>query len=178
MHHNHNIDDLALFEPICLLLLDVDGVLTDGTLFYTGTDTETKAFSVKDGLGLRMLVGSGIHVGIVTGRSSDALNRRCKELGITTVCDNVKDKAACLEAILARCRVQAGQTAFMGDDLPDIPLMKRVGLAIAVADAHPAVKSTAAFVTGAPGGRGAVREVCEHILHARDLWKTAAGKFL
>jgi 3-deoxy-D-manno-octulosonate 8-phosphate phosphatase (KDO 8-P phosphatase) len=169
---------LSLFKPVRLLLLDVDGVLTDGTLFYTENSTETKAFNVKDGLGLRMLTRSGVVTGIVTGRSSAALARRCKELGISILYDNVTDKGAILEDILSRTRMKAGQVAFMGDDLPDIPLLRKVGLPIAVADAHPAVREAALFVTTAPGGKGAVREVCERILHARGLWEQAVCNFL
>ncbi|MFZ5564945.1 MAG: KdsC family phosphatase [Thermodesulfobacteriota bacterium] len=169
---------LSLFRPIRLLLLDVDGVLTDGTIFYTEAGAETKAFNVKDGLGIRMLMRAGIEVGIVTGRTSAALTRRCRELGISLIYDSVPDKSALLEEILSRIRIKADQVAFMGDDLPDIPLLKKVGLAIAVADAHPAVRESARFVTTAPGGHGAVREICENILHARDLWHQATQKFL
>ncbi len=164
---------------IRLLLLDVDGVLTDGRITYTGTDQEAKSFCVKDGLGIKMLINSGIQVAIVTGRSSEALLRRCRELGIDLVYDGVRDKGVLLDQILAETGVASPrEVAFMGDDLPDIPLLKKIGLPIAVADAHPEVKNAAELITSAEGGRGAVREVCEKMLHAQDLWRRATAAFL
>ncbi len=164
---------------IRLLLLDVDGVLTDGGITYTEMESESKTFCVKDGLGIKMLTAAGLQVGIVTGRSSAALLRRCRELGIDRVYDDVGDKGALLPEILADTGVSAArQVAFIGDDLPDIPLLKKVGLPIAVADAHPEVKKVAALVTFAKGGRGAVREVCEMLLNAQGLWQQVLSRFL
>ena len=165
-------------SQIRLLLLDVDGVLTDGSITYTAEGTETKTFNVRDGLGIRLLTDAGVTVGIVTGRASPALRHRCENLGITCVFDGVKDKAAVLATISARTGISPEQTAFMGDDLPDLPLMRRVGLAIAVSDAHPTVIRYADMVTGLRGGYGAVREVCEAILKARGIWEEIRKQFV
>lgn len=171
--------DQTPFTPIRLLLLDVDGVLTDGTIFYTGADLESKTFCVKDGLGIRMLISAGLQVAIVTGRSSPALNRRCKELGIRRVYDGITDKGGLLDEILADTGVASPQEiAFIGDDLPDIPLLRQIGLPIAVADAHPEVKKRAEVITSVNGGQGAVREICERILHAQGLWQRATNGYL
>ncbi len=168
-----------IFNNTKLLLLDVDGVLTAGQVTYTGADQESKSFNVKDGLGLRLLIEAGLQVAIITGRSSEALNRRCQELGITAVFDGVRDKAAVLDQALAATNtLSAAEAAFMGDDLPDIPLLKIVGTPVAVADAHPLVRQEARLVTTAPGGHGAVREVCEAILQARGLWPDIIARFI
>ena len=165
-------------QSIRLLLLDVDGVLTDGAIAYTEDRTETKVFNVKDGLGIRMLSQNGIETGIVTGRASSALLRRCRELGIDRIYDNVGDKGAVFETIIAESGCKAETIAFMGDDLPDLPLFNKVGLSIAVADAHEAVRDRADMVTAAAGGRGAVREVCERILKAKGLWEGQLQKWM
>jgi 3-deoxy-D-manno-octulosonate 8-phosphate phosphatase (KDO 8-P phosphatase) len=161
-----------------LVLLDVDGVLTDGSIVYHDSGSETKVFNVKDGLGIRLLMQAGVRVGIVTGRSSEALSHRCRDLGIDLVYDNVRDKAVVFENICGESGVEPGQMAFVGDDLPDLPLMNRVGLSIAVGDAHEAVVQRADMVTDAGGGDGAVREVCESILKAKQLWQAALEGFL
>ncbi len=165
--------NLSPLKNIKLLLLDVDGVLTTGQIIYSTGGVETKAFSVKDGLGIRLLRDAGIDVGIVTGRRSEALLVRCRDLGITLVYDGVKAKADVLDEILEVTGFSAEEIAFMGDDLPDISLMKKVGIGIAVNDAHDAVKSAAGIVTRLPGGKGAVREVCEMILDAKHLLQKA-----
>jgi 3-deoxy-D-manno-octulosonate 8-phosphate phosphatase (KDO 8-P phosphatase) len=157
-------------KQIKLLLLDVDGVLTDGRITYASGDIEAKSFNVKDGFGIRLLQSAGVQVGIVTGRTSEALLHRCADLGIIMIYDGVKDKGGLLPAILSTCGLQAQEVAFMGDDLPDIPLLKKVGISIAVADAHDLVKKNADMVTLKKGGHGAVREICEQILQAKDLW--------
>ncbi len=157
-------------QKIELLLLDVDGVLTTGQVIYDDAGQETKVFNVRDGLGIRLLEKAGIRVGIVTGRRSMALVHRCRNLGITLLKDGVADKAAALADILQETGLSASQAAFVGDDLPDLPIMKRVGLAIAVGDAHDRVKQSAALVTRTNGGCGAVREIAERILHARGDW--------
>jgi len=166
-------DIVAHLKRIALLLLDVDGVLTDGRLYY-GADGETlKAFDVRDGLGLRLVLQSGLQVGIVTGRKGPALTARCRELGIELVFDGIQDKGAVLPSIIARTGIAPDQMAFMGDDLPDLSLMAEVGLAIAVADADADVRRVARWVTDAAGGRGAVREVCRHLMVARGQWEAA-----
>ncbi|MFO7643289.1 MAG: HAD hydrolase family protein [Desulfosarcina sp.] len=159
-------------KSISLLLLDVDGVLTTGTVTYNDDGQETKVFDVRDGLGIRMLMEAGLQVGIVTGRRSMALIHRCRNLGITIVKDGIGDKAAALESILQETGVAAAETAFMGDDLPDLPIMRRVGVPIAVGNAHELVKQSALVTTRAVGGRGAVREISERILKARGDWES------
>lgn len=173
-------DDTARLRlrKIKLLLLDVDGVLTDGRIIYTGSAAESKYFNVKDGLGLKMLMQSGVMTGIVTARSSKALTRRCRELGIVHLYDDVWDKGALLSDIMAETSLSsAEEVAFVGDDLPDIPLLKKVGLPMTVADAHPEVRALAALVTEAKGGHGAVREICEAILRAQDNWEEALDRY-
>ena len=165
-------------KRIKLLLLDVDGVLTDGSVIYDDTGAETKVFHIKDGLGIRMLMDAGIEVGIVTGRTSKALRHRCDNLGISLVFDQVRDKTSVLEVISKEKGVGAEHIAFVGDDLVDIPLMKEVGLSVAVADAHETVLEHADMVTAAQGGAGAVREVCEAILKAQGLWEKVLARFL
>ncbi|HMA84247.1 MAG TPA: HAD hydrolase family protein [Desulfosalsimonadaceae bacterium] len=158
------------FQPIELLLLDVDGVLTEGAIAYTEDQTETKVFHVKDGLGIKMLHQSGIMTGIVTGRASPALLRRCRELGIHMVYDNIQDKGAVFDRITEATGLPASSIAFMGDDLPDLPMFKKAGLSIAVADAHSVVREQADMITEKCGGQGAVREVCEMIIKSKGLW--------
>ncbi len=168
---------LTRLQSIKLLLLDVDGVLTDGSIAYTGRQEETKVFNVKDGLGIRMLHQNHIQTGIVTGRASDALLRRCRELGISLVFDNISDKDRVLEAIMQQSGCRGEEIAFIGDDLPDLPLMAKVALGIAVADAHEAVRRQAAIITRNAGGKGAVREVCEMILEAKGLWQAQLSQW-
>ena len=169
---------LNKLKRIKLLLLDVDGVLTDGGIIYNNDCVETKIFNVKDGLGIRLLMEAGIKVCIVTGRSSNALYHRCKDLGIVHVFDGVSDKAATLDLVLKQISLLPGEIAFIGDDLPDIPLMKRVGLSIAVADAHEIVIENVDVVTTFKGGAGAVREVCEAILKAQGFWKKIVDRIV
>lgn len=165
-------------EPIKALLLDVDGVLTDGGIIYGDDGAEIKVFNVKDGLGIRLLIDAGIPVGIVTGRRSGALTHRCRNLGLDHVFDGVGDKTAVLGEVRRRMGAAPGEIAFIGDDLPDLPLMKKVGCAIAVADAREEVRDRADIVTTAPGGNGAVREICESILKAKGLWEDVLGRYL
>ncbi|MFO7837953.1 MAG: HAD-IIIA family hydrolase [Desulfosalsimonadaceae bacterium] len=156
---------------LALLLLDVDGVLTEGALIYTGEQTESKVFNVKDGLGIKMLQDCGVRIGIVTGRASAALLRRCRELGVDLVFDGISDKGAVLEEILEKAGCTAEETGFMGDDLPDLALFGKVGVAVAVADAHENVHNRADIITAHAGGRGAVREICEMIIKSKGLWQ-------
>lgn len=158
----------AIARRIRAAIFDVDGVLTDGRLYYDGSGESLKVFHVRDGYGLVQLRAAGITPGIITGRGSAALERRLDELGIAHVVQRAGDKGAALEAMLADMGVAAADTAYTGDDLPDLPAMRRVGLACAVADACPAVRDAAAFVTRLPGGHGAVREVCDLLISSRD----------
>jgi len=158
-------------KQIALILLDVDGVLTAGQVIYNDSGQETKVLHVRDGLGIRMLIEAGLTVGIATGRRSMALVHRCRNLGIELLKDGIRDKAAALEEILEETGVAASETAFVGDDLPDLPIMHRVGVPIAVGDAHERVKQAALMTTRARGGCGAVREVSERILQAKGVWE-------
>ena len=169
--------DIEKLKHIRLLLLDVDGVMTDGRIIYDDRGAEIKEFHVKDGLGIRMLMLAGVRVGIVTGRSSPALRHRCSNLGIDIVFDGVRNKAVVLDDIIRSQALTPDQIAFVGDDLPDLPLMRRVGLCIAVGDAHPSVADEAHMVTTTNGGNGAVREVCDAILKAQGLWEKALERF-
>jgi 3-deoxy-D-manno-octulosonate 8-phosphate phosphatase (KDO 8-P phosphatase) len=164
-------------KKIKLLLLDVDGVLTDGSIIYDDNNVETKKFNVKDGLGLRLLMDSGVKVGIVTGRVSSSLKHRCNNLGIKTLFEGIHDKAEALEKIMHQTGVDAEGIAFVGDDLPDIAIMNRVGFSVAVADAHENVREKADMVTSAKGGRGAVREICEAILKAGGKWEVILSRY-
>lgn len=157
-------------ERIDLLLMDVDGVLTDGSITYSDSGEEIKTFNVKDGLGLRLLMDAGVNAGIITGRRSEALACRCRNLGITLLFDGVRNKTTALDRILAQTGGSRESTAFIGDDLPDLPVMNAAGLAIAVADAVPEVRAASHIITKAPGGRGAVREICEMLLKAKNRW--------
>jgi len=165
-------------KRIKLLLVDVDGVLTDGTIIYDDKGVETKMFNVKDGLGIKMLIKAGIKVGIVTGRASKALYHRCDDLGISLIFDRARDKAGILNVITEQTGISAEHIAFVGDDLVDLPLMRKVGLSIAVADAHEMLLHDADMVTAARGGAGAVREVCEAILKGRGVWEKTLERLL
>ncbi len=161
-----------------LLLLDVDGVLTDGTITYTDSGEQIKSFSSKDGLGIRLLMEASIMVGIVTGRASNALLHRCQNLGIDLVFDGVKDKAKALDTIVLKTGIPPDHIAFMGDDLIDLPAMLKVGVAITVPNAPAEVRDRAHIITRSQGGKGAVREICETILKAQGLWEKALAPFL
>lgn len=158
---------LEVAARIRLLVLDVDGVLTDGRLFISASGEEFKVFHVRDGSGLVALQKAGVTVAIISGRDSAAVSRRAAELGIRHVQQGVADKAAALAALQRATGVAPGETACMGDDTPDLPMLQAAALAIAVADAHPAAKAAAHWVTTAGGGQGAVREACDLLLSAR-----------
>ncbi|MFH1980285.1 MAG: HAD hydrolase family protein [Pseudomonadota bacterium] len=153
-----------------LVLLDVDGVLTEGRIVYSDSGEEIKSFSVRDGYGIRLMLNAGIQVGIITGRRSAALRHRCRDLGIEMVHEGARQKAPLLATIMADTGQAATAIAFVGDDLPDLPIMTRVGCAVAVADAHEELRGRADMVTAAPGGRGAVRELAEALLKAQGKW--------
>ena len=146
---------------------DVDGVLTDGTLYYSDSGEEMKAFNVRDGHGLRMLKDGGVTVAIITSRNSRCVAERARNLGIDLLFQGATDKLAAFQELLARCGAEAAACAFVGDDFVDLPVLQRCGLAVAVADAPAPIRREAHYVTRALGGRGAAREVCDLILHAR-----------
>ena len=164
-------------RPIALVLMDVDGVLTDGGLFYIDGDREARRYDVKDGLGLAMARRLGLRTGLITGRSGAAVTRRASELGMDEVHTRVSDKLAAYQGILRRLRLGDPQVCYIGDDLVDLPILGRAGLPVAVADAHPEVVRRAPFVTRAAGGRGAVREVIEAILKSQGRWPEAVRCF-
>jgi 3-deoxy-D-manno-octulosonate 8-phosphate phosphatase (KDO 8-P phosphatase) len=155
-------------KRIKLLLMDCDGVLTDGRIWLTADGEEQKAFHVRDGQGIVLLHRAGVQTGIISGRASAATERRARELGMTFLRQGVTDKVLVLEEVLREAGISPDQCAYIGDDVGDIEIMRRVGLAVAVADAADAAKHVAHFVTTAAGGKGAVREVCEAILQARE----------
>jgi 3-deoxy-D-manno-octulosonate 8-phosphate phosphatase (KDO 8-P phosphatase) len=152
---------------IKLLVLDVDGVLTDGRLYYTAEGEALKVFHVRDGHGIKSLLAAGIAVAIISGRSSTALERRARELGITHIQQGVDDKGTALQSLITELGLSTKQCACLVDDTPDLPMMAIVGLPVAVADAHPRVLAAARLVTRLPGGTGAVRELADLILGGR-----------
>lgn len=164
-------------ERIELLLMDVDGVLTDGRIIYGDDGSEYKAFHVRDGTGLKLWIGAGRRAGIITGRRSTVVQRRAAELGLTTVIQGVVDKRAAFEPLLVELAKTAEQVCFIGDDLQDVPLLRRSGLGVAVADACAEAREDAHYVTRAAGGRGAVREIVELLLRAQGLWQGAVARY-
>jgi len=155
---------------IKILILDVDGVMTDGRIIINDHGEETKAFNVKDGYGIRMLLDAGIDVAVITGRRSGVVEHRAKDLGVKLVYQGVKDKKAACIKLLAERRLTGNQACCIGDDLPDIPVLRYVGLPVAVADAVKEVREAALYISEKNGGDGAVREVCELILRAQGVW--------
>ncbi|MCW8859134.1 MAG: HAD-IIIA family hydrolase [Deltaproteobacteria bacterium] len=162
---------------IKLLLLDVDGVLTDGRIIYDNQGNELKAFDVKDGHGLKMLQRAGIKIGIITGRSSMVVERRAKELGIDILYQGALRKLEPYLDILAEQRLTDDQVAYIGDDVVDLPILRRVGFSATVADAIPQVFPLVDFVTERPGGRGAVREICDLLLKASGKWDEMTARY-
>jgi YrbI family 3-deoxy-D-manno-octulosonate 8-phosphate phosphatase len=160
-----------------LLLLDVDGVLTDGGVTWSNDGVEHKTFNIRDGLGLRVWQRAGCRAGIVTGRSSHVVQLRADELGIDIVRQGVDDKLAAVAAIVAESDLAWEQVAFMGDDLPDLPVIMRCGVGFAVADACAEVRAAAAVVTSLSGGKGAVREAIERMLRARGGWEAIVARY-
>jgi 3-deoxy-D-manno-octulosonate 8-phosphate phosphatase (KDO 8-P phosphatase) len=151
-------------KKIKLLLLDVDGVLTDGSIILDCRGNEQKAFHVRDGHGIKLAQRAGITVGLITGRKSEVVNIRARELGIEEVHQGAHEKIAVYESLIAKYGVHDGEVAFMGDDVVDLDILKRAGLAATVADADPAVRPHADLITRAAGGRGAVRELINLLL--------------
>jgi 3-deoxy-D-manno-octulosonate 8-phosphate phosphatase (KDO 8-P phosphatase) len=152
---------------IQLLILDVDGVLTDGRLYFGARGEALKVFHVRDGHGIKLLMAAGVHVAVCSGRRSAAVAARMRELGVPHVLQACKDKVAALERLAQLLNVDRLNCACLCDDTPDLPLMSAAGLAGAVADAHPVVLSAAHWIAAANGGRGAVRQLCDALLRAR-----------
>jgi 3-deoxy-D-manno-octulosonate 8-phosphate phosphatase (KDO 8-P phosphatase) len=156
---------------IRLLVLDVDGVLTDGRLYFSAQGEELKVFHVRDGAGIVQVLRAGIAVAVISGRDSRAVERRMTELGVSWVKQGVSDKLAALREILDILGLGPQAVACIGDDTPDLPLLANTRLGVAVADAHASVREKAHYVTRLPGGQGAVREVCDLLLAARGMPK-------
>ena len=167
----------ARCRGIELLVLDVDGVLTDGSIVYADDGVEVKTFHVRDGSGLNLWRRAGKRAAVVSGRTSKAVAVRAAELGIDPVVQGAADKLPALRQILAATGMRPEQTAYVGDDVPDLPVLLSCGLAVAVADACPEVIADAHYVTRAAGGRGAVRETIELILRCQGQWHKVVERF-
>lgn len=169
-------------RKIKLLLLDVDGVMTNGQIYYVprpgGGMVETKTFHSRDGLGIRMARESGIRVGFITGRSSPAVRRRAKELGLDFLEENTLEKASPYLKVLQAAELTDSEVCYVGDDVVDLPILKRVGLAVGVANGHPLLRRHVHYLTRFPGGAGAVRETIELILDAQGKWKDIVDHYL
>jgi len=161
-------DILDRAARVRLLICDIDGVLTDGRLFFTPDGQELKSFHARDGHGIKLLQRTGVETAVISGRNSPAVALRMDSLGVRHVYQGRESKLAPFEELLELLELTPKQTAFVGDDLLDLPLMRRVGLAVAVADAHFSITDTAHWKTTAPGGQGAVREVCDLIMSAQN----------
>ncbi|HKP36628.1 MAG TPA: HAD-IIIA family hydrolase [Pyrinomonadaceae bacterium] len=171
----HDIERRA--RRVKLVLMDCDGVLTDGRLWLMADGDEQKAFHARDGQGISLLHRAGLKTGIISGRTSSAVARRAEDLKINFVRQGAKDKVKALDEILKEAKISEDDSAYIGDDLGDIEVMARVELAVAVADAADETKNAAHYVTFLPGGRGAVREVCELILKSQGHWEELMEQF-
>jgi len=171
-------DILEKAAKIKLLVFDVDGVLTDGRLIVGDDGEEYKAFYSKDGLGMKMLQQTGVTIAVITARTSNVVTHRMQSLGIKHIYQGQLEKLPAFEKILTELNLSAEQAAYVGDDVIDLPVMLRAGLAITVADAHPLVKQHAHWQTPQCGGRGAARDVCELIMQAQGTLETQFQKYL
>jgi len=169
---------IEIARNIRLVILDVDGVLTDGSIILDNEGNEIKSFHVRDGHGMKMLMRAGIHVALITGRYSKVVERRSRELGITEVFQKCYDKKKAYRQLAKKYSLDDREVAYIGDDIVDIPLLLSVGLPVVVADADDNVKSRALMVTEKGGGRGAVREVSDFILKAKGLWQAILDGYL
>ncbi len=165
-------------EAVRIVVCDIDGVLTDGRVLIDAAGRESKSFSVVDGTGIKYLMRSGIEVGFLSGRSSDAALHRARELGVSRIRIGVDEKRPALEEMLRQAGRRPDELCFIGDDLIDIPCLLLAGWPVAVANAHPEAKKAARYVTAARGGDGAVREVAEAILEAQGKWEAILGRYL
>jgi 3-deoxy-D-manno-octulosonate 8-phosphate phosphatase (KDO 8-P phosphatase) len=175
------LSDSALAEKlqaVKAVILDVDGVLTDGGIYYDPTGREIKRFHVADGLGMELLRHAGIRVVILSGRVAEAITRRAAELRVTDCYQGVRDKKAQIERLRQQWQMKADELLYVGDDLNDLPAFEAVGVRVAVANADAMLKAQAHYVTQATGGNGAVREVCEWLLKARGDWEKAVEAYL
>ena len=164
-------------QKVTLVAMDVDGVLTDGRIVFGTQGMEFKFFNVRDGHGIVLLHRAGIRTVFITGRQSELVERRAKELGVSMVYQDIRDKLDTYNHLKTTTDTPDDCIAYIGDDLVDLPIMSRVGVAVAVADAHPEVKRVAHFVTEACGGKGAVREFIERLLISQGKWKEVTGRY-
>ena len=167
----------ATAAHIELLCLDVDGVMTDGGISLNDQGVETKRFHVRDGTGIKLWLRLGYQAALVTGRSGSVIEHRARELGITRVIQGSRDKKKSFLELLEELELLPHQAAVLADDLPDLPMMRQAGYAMAVADAVSEVRGAASFTTTLPGGHGAVREAVEHLLKAKERWEEAISLF-
>ncbi len=174
----NNIHLLQRARNVRLLVLDVDGVLTDGKLYFLADGSEAKAFSTLDGQGIKMLMNSGVDVAIITGRTSSIVERRAANLGIEHVVQGREDKRTALDELLSSLQLSYDQVAYLGDDLPDLAPIRCVALGVAVANANSFVRQHAQAVTVLRGGEGAARELCEFIMAAQDTLNAAQSAYL
>lgn len=171
-------ESIARARRIRLMVFDVDGVLTDGSLHFGADGEMIKTFNVLDGHGIKLLQRSGVITAIISARQSALVTRRAADLGITHVQQGVHDKLAGFNALLAECGVAAEDSGFIGDDVIDLPVLIRAGFAASVPNGHPEVRSRVHYVTSARGGQGAVRELCDFILRAQDNYEAALAPYL
>ena len=164
-------------DKIRLLMLDVDGVLTDGRIIIDDSGQESKNFDVKDGHGLKLIMRYGIDVVLLTGRTSKVVIHRANDLGIREVYQGIKNKIEFFHKFISEKGVKLEEVAYVGDDVVDIPILKRVGFSIAVKDAVDEVKKKVDYITEKPGGRGAVREICDLILRGQGKWEEVARRY-
>ena len=174
----NNIDLVQRARKVRLLVLDVDGVLTDGKLYFLADGSEAKAFSTLDGQGIKMLMNSGVNAAIITGRSSTIVERRAANLGIQHVVQGREDKRIALDELLSTLQLSYDQVAYLGDDLPDLAPIRCVALGVAVANANSFVRQHAQAITSLSGGAGAARELCEFIMAAQDTLNAAQSAYL
>ena len=168
----------ARIQRIRLLCLDVDGVLTDGSLYFTESGRELKAFSSQDGHALKMLQSTGVATAIITGRTTRLVTRRARELAIDHLFQGARDKREAFAGLLDRTGLEAQQVAHVGDDIPDLAILRRAGLALAPANLNPTIRRWVDLVAEAPGGAGAVRELCELIMRVQGTWERALEPWL
>lgn len=169
---------LARAARVRLMIFDVDGVLTDGSLYYAAEGEVIKCFNVLDGHGIKLLQQSGVETAIISARKSAIVQHRASDLGISHVYQGVHDKRSAYELLLMQSAIDADACGFIGDDVIDLPVLSRVGFAVSVPNAHHEVLARAHYVTKAGGGRGAVREVCDLILRAQGTYEAALAPYL
>ena len=172
------MDLASKLKGIKLVAMDVDGVLTEGQIIYGSDGMELKCFNARDGHGIKLLQRAGLKSAIITGRQSEAVLRRAEELGISCLIQNSKNKVEALNEIIRTTALLEHEIAYIGDDLVDIPVMRRVGVAVAPCDGHDLAKQYASIITNLPGGRGAVREFIEILLQAQSKWEELISKYI